>query len=337
VASSKIEGLEVGGRRLMKAQLAGAGSDVTANEVLNNIDAMTWAVDTLSERPRLRVDDVLAVHARLLAGTRLEAHGGKLREVQNWIGGSDYNPCSASFVPPPPEAVPALMEDLLAFCNDDSAPAVVQAAIAHAQFETIHPFVDGNGRTGRALIHVILRRRGLAPTFVPPISLVLATHASDYVAGLTLTRYVGDPDGPAAQAATNEWLEFFAAACLRAVADADAYERSVIALQETWRQRLGRVRRGSATDLLLAALAGAPIVTVQSAAARIGRSTQATNEAVGRLTAAGILSQTTVGRRNRAFEAVELIDLFTALERQLASPERDTRISPPVRRVPRRR
>ena len=337
VASSKIEGLEIGGRRLMKAQLAGAGSDVTANEVLNNIEAMSWAVDALSEQPRLKIDDVLAVHERLLAGTRLESHGGRLRDVQNWIGGSDYNPCSASFVPPPPGDVPALMEDLLAFCNDDSAPAVAQAAIAHAQFETIHPFVDGNGRTGRALIHVILRRRGLAPTFVPPISLVLATRASDYVAGLTLTRYVGDPDAPAARDATNEWLEFFAAACLRAVADADAYEGAVIELQETWRQRLGAVRRGSATDLLLAALAGAPIVNVQSAAALIGRSTQATNEAVSRLTTAGILSQTTVGRRNRAFEAVELIDLFTALERQLASPEGDTLIAPPVRRVPQRR
>ena len=337
VASSKIEGLEIGGRRLLKAQLAGADSDVTANEVLNNIEAMTWAVDALSEQPRLTVDDLLAVHRRLLAGTRLESHGGKLRDVQNWIGGSDYNPCSASFVPPPPEAVPALMEDLVAFCNDDSTPAVVQAAIAHAQFETIHPFVDGNGRTGRALIHVILRRRGLAPTFVPPISLVLATHASDYVAGLTLTRYVGDPEGTAARDATNEWLEFFAAACRRAVADADAYEAAVIELHATWRKRLGRVRRGSATDLLLTALAGAPIVTVQSAAALIGRSTQATNEAVGRLTAAEILSQTTVGRRNRAFEAIELIDLFTALERQLASPGGDTRIAPPARRVPHRR
>jgi Fic family protein len=337
VASSKIEGLEIGGRRLLKAQLTRERSDVTANEVLNNIEAMSWAVEALSEQPRLKLDDFLAVHERLLMGTRLGSHGGKLRDVQNWIGGSGYNPCSASFVPPPPENVPALMEDLVAFCNDDRAPAVVQAAIAHAQFETIHPFVDGNGRTGRVLIHVVLRRRGLAPTFVPPVSLVLATHAADYVAGLTLTRNVGDADAPAAIKRTNEWIAFFAAACLRAVADADAYERAVLELQHTWRRRLGKVRQGSASDLLLGALAGAPIVTVQSAAALIGRSTQATNEAVGRLSDAGILSQTTVGRRNRAFEAVELIDAFTALERKLASPEGDTRIAPPARRVPRRR
>ena len=187
VASSKIEGLEVGGRRLLKAQLArqfdDARTDITAIEVLNNVEAMSWAVDELSDRLRISVSDLLAMHERLLAGTRLEQHGGRSREVQNWIGGSGYNPCSAAFVPPPPDLVEELLEDLCEFCDDDAIPAVAQAAIAHAQFETIHPFVDGNGRTGRALIHVILRRRGLAPTFVPPISLVLATRAADYVGG----------------------------------------------------------------------------------------------------------------------------------------------------------
>ena len=92
---------------------------------------------------------------------------GVVRTTQNWIGGSSYNPCSASFVPPPPEHVEGLLDDLLVYINSDDHPALVQAAIAHAQFETIHPFADGNGRTGRALIHVILRRRGLAPRFVP--------------------------------------------------------------------------------------------------------------------------------------------------------------------------
>ena len=341
VASSKIEGLEVGGRRLLEAQLArqldDARSDVTALEVLNNVEAMNWAVDQLSDQPRIEVSDLLAVHARLLAGTRLEQHAGQLRDVQNWIGGSDYNPCSAAFVPPPPELVEELLGDLCEFCNDDGLPAVAQAAIAHAQFETIHPFVDGNGRAGRALIHVILRRRGLAPTFVPPISLVLATRAADYVAGLTSTRYPGAPDDREAVAGLNDWVAFFAGACRRAVSDARRYEERVSELQQAWRARLGRVRRDSAADLLLEALPGAPVLTVQSAAALIGRSVQATNEAVARLADGGVLTQTTIGRRNRAFEAPELIDAFTALERQLASPEADTRASAPARRVPQRR
>ncbi len=337
VASSRIEGLEVGGRRLLKEQLTGGtGSDVTAAEVLNNVDAMNWAVEELSGRPRLTIDDLLAVHERLLAGTRLEAHAGAIREAQNWIGGSSFNPCSAAFVPPPPENVERLLADLCDFCIRDDLPAVAQAAVAHAQFETIHPFVDGNGRTGRALIHVILRRRGLAPRFVPPVSLVLATRARDYVDGLTRTRHRGDPDSREATEALNGWLAFFAAACRRAVADAEAYENRVDAMQLEWRRRLGRVRRGSAAELLLEALPGAPMMTVQSAAASIGRSGQAVNEAIQRLLAAGVVKQTTIGRRNRAFEAAELIDSFTALERQLASPDADTRSSPPSRRVPRR-
>jgi Fic family protein len=341
VASSRIEGLEVGGRRLLKAQLArdlhDARPDVTSTEVLNNIEAMSWAVETLSTRAQITVDGLLEVHERLLAGTRLEQHGGKIRKVQNWIGGSEYNPCSAAFVPPPPERVRALLEDLCDFCNSDMLPAVAQAAIAHAQFETIHPFVDGNGRTGRALIHVILRRRGIAPRFVPPISLVLATHADAYVDGLNRTRSSATPDSRETMDAVNSWVAFFASACRRAVSDAEAFERRVAELQQEWRARLGPVRKNSAIDLLLGAIPGAPIMTVQSGAALLGRSVQSVNAAIPRLIAAGVLDQTTVGRRNRAFEATELIDSFAALERQLASPDADTRSSPPSRRVPRRR
>jgi Fic family protein len=338
VASSRIEGLEVGSRRLLKADLArelrNGRPDVTATEVLNNIDAMHWAVDTLSERPRIVVEDLLGVHERLLAGTSLERDAGQLREQQNWIGGSSFNPCSAAFVPSPHERVRELMEDLCEFCNQDTLPAVAQAGMAHAQFETIHPFVDGNGRTGRALIHVILRRSGLAPRLVPPVSLVLATWSADYIDGLIRTRYVGDPDSRAAIDGMNAWISLFAGACQRSVSDAEAYEERVRVLQAEWHRRLGRVRKNSAAELLLLALPGAPMITVQSAAASTGRSIQAVNEAIPRLVEAGVLKQTTVGQRNRAFEAPELIDSFTALERQLASPDADTSISPPSRRVP---
>ncbi|MEJ7893732.1 MAG: Fic family protein [Solirubrobacteraceae bacterium] len=341
VASSKIEGLDVGDRRLLKADVArGIGADpgdVTATDVLNNIDAMRWAVDELSARDVITVDGLLGVHERLLAGTTLDRHAGKLREQQNWIGGSSFNPCSAAFVPPPHEHVAELLDDLCAFSNGYSLPAVAQAAIAHAQFETIHPFIDGNGRTGRALIHVILRRRGLAPRVVPPVSLVLATWSQDYVSGLTATRYRGDPESEQAREGINRWIAFFAGAMVRAVADAEAYERRIVELRKQWRQRLGRVRANSAADLLLKTLPGAPIVTVQTAASLIGRSEQAVNEAVPRLVEGGVLKQTTVGRRNRAFEAPELIDAITDLERQLASPDGDTRSSEPARNVPSRR
>lgn len=343
VASSKIEGLEVGGRRLLKAEVARAigdeseQRDVTALEVLNNIEAMHWAVESLSGADAITVDGLLSIHRRLLEGTRNADHAGRVRTTQNWIGGSDYNPCSAAFVPPPEQYVEELLDDLCAFCNTDLLPAVAQAALAHAQFETIHPFADGNGRTGRALIHVVLRKRGLATTALPPVSLVLATWAKDYVEGLTRTRYRGPAASNAAQDGINQWIGFFAAATGRAVRDAEAYEERVAHIQKRWREKLGRVRKNSAVDLLIDALPAAPIVTVQSAAALVGRSEQAVNEAIPRLADAGILKQTTVGPRNRAFEAPDLINAFTDLERQLASPDADTRYSPPSRSVPARR
>jgi Fic family protein len=341
VASSYIEGLEVGGRRLLRAEAGKAlgvpAEDVTAEEVLGNIEAMTWAVTDLAAADAVTVEGILEVHGRLLAGTLLEAQGGRIRDTQNWIGGSAYNPCSAAFIPPPPDHVLPLLEDVCLFCNDDELPAVAQAAIAHAQFETIHPFSDGNGRTGRALIHVIFRRRGLAPRILPPVSLVLATWAKDYVNGLTSTRYLGEPDSKPAVEGVNRWIGLFAAACQRAVDDAIQFEKRIRSIQAGWREAAGRIRRNSAVDLLMEALPGAPIVTVNSAAQLIGRSFERTNEAIAKLQRVGVLQPLRVGRRNRAFEAPAVIDAFTDLERQLASPGGDTMSSPTSRPTPHRR
>lgn len=342
VASSRIEGLEVGGRRLLLAEAARAlgdePRDVTATEVLGNIDAMVWSLQTLADTEAISVAHLLEMHRRLLRGTRMASHAGQIRTVQNWIGGNSYNPCSAEFVPPPPDIVRRLLEDLCDFCNGDSLPPVAQAAVIHAQFETIHPFVDGNGRIGRALIHLVLRRRSLTQRVLPPISLTLATRSKEYVEGLGATRYLGAADSPQAHKGLNEWIALFAAACRRAVDDALAFEARTRALDQAWRARLGQVRAKSAADLLIRALPGAPLVTVNGAADLIGRSFQATNAAITRLAAAGILSPVKVGhRRNRAFEAPEVIQAFADLERQLASPAGNTRVSGPARPVPRRR
>ncbi len=329
VASSRIEGLEIGARKLLRAeaaqQLGERTVDLTAEEILGNVDAMNAAVLQIGPGDPITVDMLLGFHRRLLANSRVAAHAGRLREQQNWIGGSAYNPCSASFVPPPPELVPELLADLCTFCNGESLPSVAQAAIAHAQFETIHPFADGNGRTGRGLIHLVIRRRGLATRVLPPISLILATWARDYVEGLTATRYLGQATGQAAQSGVNQWVGTFADACVRAAADAASFEERVEQIESQWRSRVGRIRRGSATDLLLRSLPGAPILSVTGAADLIGRSFPQTNEAIARLVAAGVLSQVTLGKRNRAFEAGEIINAFTDLERQLASPEGGTR------------
>ena len=341
VASSRIEGLEVGGRRLLRVeaarQLGEDHRDVTALEVLGNIDAMAWGVDAVEPGGTLTLDILLEVHRRLLTGTRLAVHRGRVRTVQNWIGGSSYHPCSAEFVPPPPEAVNRLLGDLISFLNDATLPTLAQAAIAHAQFETIHPFVDGNGRVGRVLIPLVLRRRGLGLRVYPPVSLILATWSRDYVGGLMGTRHVGEADAAESRAGLNRWIALFASACRRATEDAGRFEARVCALQSSWRERVGRVRRDSAVHRLIEALPAAPMFNTSAAAQLIKRTFQATSQAIERLRGAGVLVQVNVGRRNRAFEAPELIEAFTALERQLASPVGDTRVSAPVRRVPRRR
>lgn len=341
VASSKIEGLDAGPRRLLNAEAVlaqgGESADRVSVEVLGNIAAMESAVDLAVRKEQLSVVDLLDIHRVLMKRSSMPQTGGVVREQQNWIGGSSYNPCSASFVPPPPEYLADLLRDLMSYANGDEHSPVVQAAIAHAQFETIHPFVDGNGRTGRALIHVILRRRGLTPGFVPPISLVLATRSVDYISGLTAYRYAAPPDSAARSIAAQTWLHTFVSATLRACIDAEAYTVAIRDLTERWRADLGRVRKGSSLDLLLGVLPGVPLVTVESAARLIGRSAAATSGAINRLVSANILVQRNVGKqRYRIFEAPAVVDLFTSLERALASPAGDTVIAPPVRRVPRR-
>jgi Fic family protein len=341
VASSRIEGLEIGARRLLQADAARefsdvATSDVTAEEVLANIDAMIAALSAADGQGAITLDTLLGIHERLLSGTSLREHAGRIREEQNWIGGNRFNPCAAAFVPPPQEMVEPLLIDLCEFCNDDMLPATAQAAIAHAQFETIHPFVDGNGRTGRALIHLLLRRRGLAPRVVPPVSLVLATLSADYVGALDGFRHDGAPSSPEAMGGANHWIALFAGCCTRAVDQASAFEQRAREIQASWRERVGRVRRGSTADLLIGILPGAPVITAQGAARLTGRSFQAANEAIALLEEKGVLARANIARRGRAFEAREIIDAFTQLERQLASPAGDTAVASPTRPVPQR-
>ena len=339
VASSKIEGLNAGPRRLLDAEVViaqgGDAADRIAVEVLANVAAMEAAVELGSSTDTITVDDLLGIHRTLMEQSVTPDISGVVRTVQNWIGGSTYNPCSATFVPPPPQTLDALVHDLLAYVNGDDHPALLQAAIAHAQFETIHPFADGNGRTGRALIHVILRRRGLAPRFVPPISLVLATWASDYISGLTAYRHVGGADSPERSTGAVTWLRTFATAAHRSCNDAESYATKIDGLDAKWREQLGRVRANSAVELLLDLLPGVPVITVDSAARLIGRSQMRTGEAINRLEAAGVLRQRNIGKqRYRVFESADVVDLFTGLERALASPTGDTATAPPTRRVP---
>ena len=205
LGSSFIEGLRASNKRLALAAYEPLAADGAARAVLGNVRAMERAIEIGAATQRFHLDDLLDIHRTLLEGTSEERYAGVIRTDQNWIGGRGTSPADAAFVPPPPDRVPALLDDLVEFINLDDLPAIAQAAIAHAQFETIHPFGDGNGRAGRCLIHVILRRRGLTPLFVPPISVVLATNARRYIAGLVDFR----------EARVDDWIGVFADASRR--------------------------------------------------------------------------------------------------------------------------
>jgi Fic family protein len=322
VGSSRIEGLAIGQRRLARAAV-GIGRDEIASQIVGNVAAMEEAI-ALAAAPRAPTgEDLLAIHRTLFAATS-DAHlGGVVRTEQNWIGGSAFSPAGAEFVPPPPEYVGDLLDDLVAFLDRDDLPVTLQAAIAHAQFETIHPFADGNGRTGRCLIHVVNRRRGLAVNVVPPVSLVLATHGSEYIGGLTEYRF-GDP---------VRWLLFYAAATVKAVDRAHDLARRIETLREAWLERLGQPRRDASARTLAEQLPAEPIVSVTRAAQLAGVSDTAAARAVAALEGAGILRPASKQAWGRRWEAPEVFALLDDFERDLATPEDE---AGPVRPVPRR-
>jgi Fic family protein len=306
VASSRIEGLILSHRRLAKADFSGT-HDITAQGVLANVRALERAVELGGSVESLERAHLEEIHRILFEGTRDEARGGRIRTEQNWIGGSASTPRDAEFIPPPPDLVPGLVDDLCEFCNRVDLPASIQAAIAHVQFETIHPFFDGNGRVGRALILIVLRRRGLSRSYLPPVSLVLAGEAGRYVAGLGSWRR-GDED---------DWYRVFIDALYRAATGARHFAAGVAALQERWMKKAGNPRGGSGPRQLIELLPSQPIIDVRTAAELLGGSAERSRQAIARLEDAGVLRQTSVGKRSRAWESVGLFDLLDRFERDL--------------------
>lgn len=311
MASSKIEGMQTDVRGVARAearQEAGASVGREAAEILANIDAMQLAVEEATSAERLDVETICRVHRALTGVSPLnETHAGRVRSEQNWIGGNDFNPCGADFVPPPPERVDGLLEDLMTFCGDSNLPPVVQAAIAHAQFETIHPFADGNGRAGRALIQVLLKRRGVTPNFVPPISVVLAAQRNRYISGLEAFR----------EGSVAEWIEQFAVAATRSADLAVAYLEKVSELQDRWRQKLAdsaAPRSDAAAWRVIDVLPAHPLSSIAVAVAATRRTRPAVAQAFGQLVEAGVLEELSGNRRNRVYEAVGLLDLLESME-----------------------
>ncbi|MBM3269654.1 MAG: Fic family protein [Candidatus Sericytochromatia bacterium] len=297
IASSFIEGLAISPRRLAEASLEPGAASETAKEVLGSVRAMELAIDQGAAAGAFATSHLLAIHRSLFEGTRLERIAGRLRETQNWIGGDPYSPRRAEFIPPPEDQVPALLDDLCAFVNRENFPAVAQAAIAHAQFETIHPFADGNGRVGRALIHVLLRRRGIAGSVVPPASIALAGDIARYLSALKAFER-GDP---------LPWCRLFAQTLARATAVGYKAISDISDIQANWARQL-RPRGGSALEKLIVALPAVPVLDVKTAAAFLGVSGEAARQAILALEALGALAPSALGRqRYRVWRAPDIL------------------------------
>lgn len=286
-ASSEVENLTAGAKQIALAEIGASRSD-NAQLVVSNARAMTAAIrlsDDLDENA------VIEMHDALLRDSAPHMVG-RWRTEQVWIGGGALSPHGAAYVAPHHDRVPRLMSDLMVFAERTDVPIFVQAAIAHAQFETIHPFPDGNGRTGRALIHAMLRRGGLTRNLTVPVSAGLLGDPPSYFAALDDYRE-GDVDAIVA-ALTN--------AAFAAVRNGERLVQDIRHVHDEWRDAV-RVRSDSSVIPAMELLLTQPVITIPSLARALDISDVAATSAINRLTDAGVLSQISGRARYRIWHA----------------------------------
>lgn len=298
-SSSEIENLTSGARQIALAEL-GEHTSRNAQLIVGNVRAMQAAL-ALSES--IDVHAILEMHRALLEHSNPEIVGN-WRNQQVWIGGGNLGPHTAEFVPPHHERVPGLMDDLLAFANRVDLPILAQTAITHAQFETIHPFPDGNGRVGRALIQAMLRGGLLTRNVTVPVSAGLLHDTEKYFKALNAYRS-GDID---------PIIRSIAEASFAAVHNGRMLVADLERVRGEWSERV-KARRDSAAHRLLDFLLRQPVVDSNSTATHLGISTVNAQLAINRLVDAGILAQISTGKRNRiwlAKDVVSALDEFAA-------------------------
>ena len=253
-------------------------------------------VAALALADRLDEDAILAMHAALLVDVQPDI-AGRWREEQVWIGGDSFGPHGAAFIPPHHDHVPALMADLVKFTRRTNLPLLSQAAIAHAQFETVHPFPDGNGRTGRALIHAMLGGHGLTMNVTVPVSAGLLTDTNGYFDALTTYRE-GDP------AAIVEKL---ANASFAAAANGRQLVLDLREIRNGWEVTI-KARRGATAWKLADVLLRQPVIDTPTVARELAVTPQNALRAVAPLAEVGVLEEFTGFARNRMWQSREVLD-----------------------------
>jgi len=296
-ASSRIENVIACAEAVGLAELGDSGSESAALVVANGV-AMETAV---AHARHLDGGAILAIHEALLGRTEPES-AGKWRTVQNWIGSSNSSPHDAIFVPPQPDRVPAAIRDLERFLARDDLPALVQAAVAHAQFETIHPFTDGNGRTGRALVHGTLWAKELTRHVTVPVSAGLLGGALRYFEALTAYRG-GDPE---------PIVERLANASFAAINNGRALVEDLHAVRANWGEAIS-ARRGASAWRLADMLLSQPVVDSPLVQRQLGVTAPAALGAIGQLVEARVLGKLSGRQRYRRYGApgvLEALDAF---------------------------
>lgn len=291
-ASSNIENLTASARAIAEAELPGAKTTANAKVIVANTAAMVAAID-LADNIDHAV--VLAMHKALMRDVDPKS-AGRWRKEQVWIGGNTHGPRGAMFVPPHHSRVFAAIDDLLRFAQRDDIPALPQIALAHAQFETIHPFTDGNGRTGRALIQAMLRHKGLTRNVTAPVSAGLLTDTGSYFAALTAYRE-GDP-APIVRRVSE--------AAVAAVFNGRHLVSELHAVRAGWSDKI-TARSDSAVWQIADLLLRRPVINTALLTEELGIESKHARRYLVPLSEAGIILETSSGPRSRVWRSPEVI------------------------------
>lgn len=306
VLSSQIEGTQASLTDVLQFEAGGDGGEterpLDVAEVVNYVRAMNYGLRRLADMP-LSLRLIREIHGELMRGVRGEESApGEFRRSQNWIGPRGCTLSTARFVPPPPHELLRVLGEWETFLHERSEPVLITAALAHAQFETIHPFLDGNGRVGRLLITLLLYERGVLARPLLYLSLYLKRNQTEYYDRLQTVREKGDWEA---------WVRFFLEGVRSSADESTHTTRRILTLREEDRARL--IGEGKASGNLLRSLDHLfvqPITTPQLLAAALDVRYATANNLAARLVEIGVLAEMTGYRRNRRFVYQRYVDLF---------------------------
>ena len=314
VLSSKIEGTQATLGELFAAE-AGATVDRSPDdlrEVGNYVVALEHGISRLKKLP-LCVRLTRELHEKLMTGVRgQQSAPGQFRKIQNWIGKPGSTIATASYIPPPPREVESCLAAWEQFLHESTFPPLVTIALAHYQFEAVHPFLDGNGRVGRLLITLFLIERKILPTPLLYLSAFFEASRRDYYDGLR---------GVSERGAWNDWLEYFLLGVARMSEDALSRATRINQLLTQWQKKVSG--ESSSNPLRVVEVLGAnPFITTNGIAGKLGIAFTTAKRAIERLERASIVKQVGEGKRDRVYCAAALLDILEEPARLKSSPDK---------------